>query len=104
MLPLLVTIVVLFFLWADLIVFIACLAVGPKLRRLCQIALWANGLLLLPQAVLVATMVYKSSPGQRSSNLLLAAAGCMPTLLPFLSIGAVYRWKMKAATPPPIPR
>jgi hypothetical protein len=101
----LITIALLLFLMADFVFFIMCLVVGPKLRRFCRIALWANGMLLVFEAAIGAAVLYQSSPDQRGIALLVAVGGCTPTLLAFLSFAAIYRWKMKPlAAPPPIPR
>jgi len=102
MVPQLITIALLLFLLADFAVIIISLIVGPKLRRLCQVALWANGLLLLLEAAIGAIVLYQSRSDQRGIAVLAAVGGCMPTLVAFLSLAAVYRWRMKRPTAPPL--
>lgn len=100
MLSSLVTVGLLLILFADFVLVVLTLAVGPRLRRLCQVALWVNGILLTLILCVAAAVLYQAKPDQRAIALLAGIVGCAPTLIAFLSFAAIYRWRMKPGTAP----
>ena len=89
-------------LMGNFLLLVACLIRGYRLKRVCRLALWINGVFLLlaltPLVLMVATI--QTSPEARLA--LLAAVLMLPAPLvaELLAFAAICRWRMREPSRP----
>jgi hypothetical protein len=87
---------------ANLGLIIACLIQGSKLRRLCNVALWFNAVLLVGLVALSSVVFFQVTGSEQKAIALLAGSvGAAPTLLAILAFAAIKRWRMRSPIAPP---
>ena len=79
---------------ANIPLLVACLYYGPRLRRLCRIALWVNALALaffiLPILSLMGAL---DPPHDSKAAIQILLRFSIPLAVEFLALVAVYRWR-----------
>jgi hypothetical protein len=91
-----ITALYLLLLTANLALILAGLVRGKRLKRLCRIALWLNGALLviaLIPLVLVLNAMQTSSEARFALGVVLLMPA--PILVEFIALAVIYRWRMR---------
>ncbi len=80
----------------DFALVLACLYYGPKARNLCLAALWLNAIPLALSLLLIAYLV-ANVPSHSEGHIftfIIAACFAFPLFLAFLSLLAIYLWRV----------
>ena len=87
---------------ANLLLVLACLIRGYRLRRLCRLALWVNALFFVvaftPLVMMVCTI--QTSPEARLALLATVLLLSAPLVAELLAFAALCRWRMRQPPKP----